>query len=226
MESTLGPGFRVHALLFDMDGTLVNSIAVVERTWTRFADRHGIDADKVLAACHGRRTSETVADFAPPGVSIAEETARIDAEELADFDGIVEVEGATKLLKSIPAGRWAVVTSADRNLANLRMAAAGLPLPQVMVTAEDVMIGKPAPDGYLAAAEALGVTPANCLVFEDAPAGIQAGNAAGAKVIAVATTLEEQDLEDQFWIRNFTSLRVGLAADGLLHVASARQITL
>ncbi|MEQ9330222.1 HAD-IA family hydrolase [Thalassobaculum sp.] len=221
MNSTTGQSFRVRALLFDMDGTLVNSIAVVERTWSRFAKRHGLDVNRVLAACHGRRTSETVAEFAPPGVSIAEETARIDAEELADFDGIVEVPGAARLLGSLPADRWAMVTSADRNLATRRMAAAGLSLPPVTITAEDVISGKPAPDGYLAAARALGVSAAECLVFEDAPAGLRAGEAAGAKVVAVATTLGEGDLVGRHWVRNFTAVRIGVVADGLFEVGLA-----
>lgn len=126
MNAKIGLSFRVRALLFDMDGTLVNSTAVVERTWTRFAERHRLDVDRVLAACHGRRTSETVAEFAPPGISVAEETARVDAEDLADIDGILEVDGAVRLLASLPADRWTLVTSADRDLAARRMAAAGL----------------------------------------------------------------------------------------------------
>lgn len=218
MNATTGQSFWVRALLFDMDGTLVDSIAVVERTWSRFAKRHGLDLDRLLAACHGRRTSETVAEFAPPGVSVAEETARIDAEELADFDGIVEVPGAARLLASLPADRWAMVTSADRNLATRRMAAAGLSLPPVTITAEDVANGKPAPDGYLAAARALGVSASECLVFEDAPAGLRAGEAAGAKVVAVTTTLGEGDLVGRHWVRDFTAVRIGVVADGLFEV--------
>lgn len=218
MTPTVGLSLRVHALLLDMDGTLVNSIAVVERTWSRFAQRHGLDVDQVLAACHGRRTSETVAEFAPPGVSVAEETARIDAEELADIDGIVEVDGAARLLASLPADRWAVVTSADRNLATRRMAAAGLPLPPVMITAEDVNNGKPAPDGYLAAGRALGVAPADCLIFEDAPAGLRAAHASGGQVVAVATTLQEADLVNETWIHDFTAVRIAVTGDRQLDV--------
>lgn len=144
---------------------------------------------------------------------------RIDAEELADIDGIVEVAGADRLLVSLPADRWAVVTSADRTLATRRMAAAGLPLPPVMITAEDVVNGKPAPDGYLAAARALGVAAEDCLIFEDAPAGTRAARASGGQVIAVATTLDEQELAGQHWIQDFSVLRVGVAADDSLDVS-------
>jgi len=183
-----GPGsaHRVRALLFDMDGTLVNSIAVVERTWRRFAARHGLDADEILAACHGRRAAETVALFARPGLDVDAETGRLTAEEIADIDGVVAIRGAAELLSALPAGSWAIVTSAGRELAMTRLTATGLIVPEVLVTAEDVADGKPAPDGYLAAARALGVAPADCMVFEDAPAGLQAGRAAGAAVVAVA----------------------------------------
>lgn len=218
MNAATGQIYRVRAILFDMDGTLVDSTAVVERTWTRFAERHGLDASEVIAACHGRRSAETVAEFVPPGVSVLRETAIIDAEEIEDVEGVVEVGGAARLLASLPVDRWALVTSADRELAMRRMAAAGLPMPPVTITAEDVVNGKPAPDGYLAAAQALGVSPADCLIFEDAPAGLQAARASGAQVIAVGTTLQERDLGSVQWIRDFTTLRVGVAAEGLIDI--------
>ena len=212
------PAYRVHALLFDMDGTLVNSIAVVERTWTRFARRHGLDVDKVIAECHGCRVSETVAKFVPRGISVAEETARVEADEVSDVEGIVEIEGAARLLAALPEGRWAVVTSATRNLASVRMAAAGLVPPPVLIAAEDIHKGKPEPDGYLAAAAALGVAPSDCLVFEDAPAGIQAGHAAGAKVVAVATAAGARYAAGFPSVRDLASLHVGMASDGRIDV--------
>lgn len=218
MTTTNGQTYRVRAILFDMDGTLVNSTAVVERTWTRFAERHDLDASEVIAACHGRRTAETVAEFVPSGVSVERETAIIDAEEVADVEGVVEVEGAAPLLASLPVDRWALVTSADRELAMRRMAAAGLPLPPVTITAEDVVNGKLAPDGFLAAAQALGVSPADCLIFEDAPAGLQAAHTSGAQVIAVGMTRPEAELVNETWIHDFTALRVRVTGDRQLDV--------
>ncbi|MFJ4195045.1 HAD family hydrolase [Pseudomonas sp. NPDC089534] len=213
MQLQTGSLISTQALLFDMDGTLVDSTAVVERTWGRFAQRHGLDLAQVLHAAHGRRTAETVAMFAPPGVDTDAETARIVAEEVADTDGIVEVPGARRFLQRLPANRWAVVTSASRELAIRRMQAAGVPIPPILITAEDVASGKPAPEGYLAAARALGVDPAHCLSFEDAPAGLQSAHAAGTRVIALATTLKAEDLRGEDWIADFHALQALDPAD-------------
>lgn len=208
-----------------MDGTLVNSIAVVERTWRRFAARHGLDADEVLTACHGRRAAETVALFAPPGLDIDAEAGRLTAEEIADTDGVVAIRGAPELLAALPAGSWAIVTSAGRDLAMTRLEATGLMLPTVLVTAEDVVDGKPAPDGYLAAARALGVAPADCIVFEDAPAGLQAGRAAGAAVVAVAGAHAPQGGGPGGWIgdriEDYNGIEVAAQPDGSLLVRIA-----
>ncbi|MEU5426477.1 HAD-IA family hydrolase [Streptomyces olivoreticuli] len=173
------------ALLFDMDGTLVDSTVVVERTWRRFAARHGLDGEEILATSHGRRTGETVARYAPPGADVAAETARLVAEEVEDVEGVVAVPGARELLAALPPERWALVTSAGRELAERRMAAAGLVLPPVVVTADDVGEGKPSPEGYLAAAAELGVSPAATIIFEDAEAGLLAAAAAGATTVVV-----------------------------------------
>lgn len=173
------------ALLFDMDGTLVDSTVVVERTWRRFAARHGLDAEAILATSHGRRTGETVAEHAPAGVDADAETARLVAEEVADVEGVVAVPGAAHLLAALAPGSWALVTSAGRELAERRMAAAGLPMPPVVVTADDVREGKPSPEGYLTAAAALGVDPAETVVFEDAEAGLRAALAARARTVVV-----------------------------------------
>lgn len=221
MASKPDAAYRVRALLFDMDGTLVDSTVVVERTWTRFARRHGLDRNEVLAACHGRRTAETVAQFASPGMDVEAETRWITDEEVADVDGVVAIAGAVALLATLPAGRWAVVTSADRRLAERRMTAAGLPIPEILIGAEDVASGKPAPDGYLAAARALRVSPAECVVFEDAPAGLQAAHACGATVLAVATTLRPEQLDGERWIPDFDGLAVTPQPDGTLHVTVA-----
>ncbi|MEU8890012.1 HAD-IA family hydrolase [Streptomyces sp. NPDC048442] len=186
---TTAPAHRVkltaEALLFDMDGTLVDSTVVVERTWRNFAHRHGLDADEILATAHGRRTGETVARYAPAGVDAAAETARLEAAEIDDVDGIVPVPGAAELLAGLPAESWAIVTSAGRELAVRRMTAAGLPLPACLVGAEDVTEGKPHPMGYLAAARTLGTAPVSAIVFEDAAAGLEAAVAAGTTPVVV-----------------------------------------
>jgi len=208
---------NVRALLLDMDGTLVDSTAVVEGTWTRFAQRHGLDSTHVLASAHGRRTEETVRLFVPKGVNIADETARIVAEELMDLDGIVAVPGALTLLQALGDAPWAVVTSASAELAKRRLLAAGLPLPAHLIAADDVSAGKPAPDGYRLAATLLGVPPSDCLAVEDAPAGLRAAQAAGCQVLAVATTLAPEVLSSEPWVNDLRALEVlGVNPDGLL----------
>lgn len=172
-------------LLFDMDGTLVDSTAAVARTWGRFAARHGLDAAEVLASAHGQRTAETVAAHAPAGTDLAAETAWLVAQDVADTDGTVAVPGAAAFLASLPADRWALVTSAGRDLAVRRMAAAGLPLPGVLVSADDVAAGKPSPEGFLKAAAMLGADPASAVVFEDAELGLLAARAAGCYPVVV-----------------------------------------
>lgn len=172
-------------LLFDMDGTIVDSTTSVVRAWSRFADRYGMDADAILSVAHGRPTVEVVAMFAPPGMDVAAEATRIEAEEIDRTDGIVEVQGAKALLESLDPARWAVVTSATRALTVKRMAATGLPHPKVLVAADDVTDGKPHPEPYLMAAEALGVDAASAVVFEDAEAGLRSALAAGTVPVVV-----------------------------------------
>ena len=178
---------RARALLFDVDGTLVDSSAVVERIWRQFARRHGLDPDEILAASHGRRTGDVVARFAPAGVDLAAETALVTAQEVDDTGGVAAVAGAGELLAGLPVDRWALVTSASRELAVRRMAMAGLGLPPVIISADDVHAGKPDPEGYLAAASRLGVPAATTVVFEDTDAGLAAARAAGAREVAVGT---------------------------------------
>jgi mannitol-1-/sugar-/sorbitol-6-phosphatase len=172
-------------LLFDMDGTLVDSTASVERAWSRFAARHGLDAAAILAVAHGRPTIEVVAEFAPAGLDAQAETDRIEAEEIDRTDGISEVPGAAALLGSLDPARWAVVTSATRALTLRRLAAVGVPLPKVLVAADDVTNGKPHPQPYLMAAKALGHEASGAVVFEDAPAGLESAKAAGAAPVVV-----------------------------------------
>ena len=188
-------GITMHdceAVLFDMDGTLVDSTAVVERHWARWAARRGVDLAAVLAISHGRPTLDTLSLIAPQWAT-AEEAAGLDTAEGEDSEGLAAVPGARELAAALPPARWAVVTSAGRTLARSRLAAAGLPLPAVLVTADDVSPGKPSPDGYLEAGRRLSVRPERCLVFEDAPVGVQAGVAAGATVVGLTTTFAVLD---------------------------------
>lgn len=206
------------AVLFDTDGTLVDSTPVVERAARAWAPRYGIDPEEYLAGAHGRRTSDRVADFLPPG-RVAEATERLDALEAADTGGIIALPGVRDLLLSMDGLAWAIVTSMDRGQFQARTAAAGIPLPEVVVTAEDVTEGKPDPSGYLLAASRLGVDPAACVVVEDAPAGIAAGRAAGATVLAVATSHAASALTDaDLVVPDLTAVR---AERGALRVRSS-----
>ncbi len=175
------------AYLFDMDGTLVDSTAVVERTWAGFSTRHGLDLDEVLAYAHGRPTASTTAHFLADAGAAADEAARLAALEEATVDGIVEIPGAAALVAGLPEDRWAVVTSAGRRLAERRLDAAGVPRPAVLVTADDVTRPKPDPEGYLLAARLLGVAADACVAFEDSEAGVRAAVASGARTVVVGT---------------------------------------
>ena len=176
------------AFLFDMDGTILSSIAAAERVWAGWAARHGLDVAAFLPTIHGRRSVETVRQLGLPGVDAQAEADEITRLEIDDVAGIEAIDGAAAFLAALPAGRWAIVTSAPRALALRRIEAAGLPLPAVIVTSEDVVNGKPAPDCFRLAARQLGVQVEQCLVFEDAPAGIAAAEAAGAAVVVITAT--------------------------------------
>ncbi|WP_426975998.1 HAD-IA family hydrolase [Pseudarthrobacter sp. O4] len=173
------------AILFDMDGTLVDSTAVVERTWRNFAAIHDLDAKTVIGHAHGRPTAETVSFFIGNPEVAESETARITQAESIDTEGVTEIPGAAAVLEALADQKWAVVTSAGTNVARARMKACGLVLPKVFVTVEDINVGKPHPEGYLLACTRLGVEPQRCLVFEDAGPGIAAGLASGASVVVV-----------------------------------------
>ncbi|MFD5845420.1 HAD-IA family hydrolase [Streptomyces chartreusis] len=179
------PQLRAAALLFDMDGTLVDSTALVESTWAGFCARHGTDLAEVLAFAHGRPTRETVSHFVPDPDLAAAETRRLVALEESETSGITEIPGARAFLAALPRDSWAVVTSAGRRLAEVRLAAAGLPLPEIMVSADEVVHGKPHPEGYLRAAALLGVEPADTIVFEDSDAGVRAALASGARTVVI-----------------------------------------
>lgn len=186
------------ALLLDADGTLVDSTAAVERTWRVWAAEYGVEAEAVLRVCHGRRSEETIAQFVR-AEEVERAVARLDELELMDLDGIAPCPGADELLAELHGVHrtpWAVVTSCTVPLVTTRMRAAGLPLPEVLVTAEDVAAGKPDPEGYRLAAQRLGVPAGRSVVVEDAPAGVRAGRAAGAAVAAVTTTHPAEELAE------------------------------
>ncbi|SPM36028.1 Beta-phosphoglucomutase or related phosphatase, HAD superfamily [Mycobacterium rhizamassiliense] len=187
---------RGKRILFDIDGTLIDSTATVEQSWRTWAKEYGVDYEEVLKVCHGRRTEDTVARFVGPHDLVAATARQLALQELADFDGVLELPGARRLLDALPHSLWAAVTSGPRSLMAARLAAAGLPAPKLLIGAEDVSNGKPNPESYLKAAAALGVEAHECLVVEDAPAGVGAGRAAGAQVLAVTTTHRAAELAD------------------------------
>ncbi len=194
-EGFHGVVFEPRAVLSDLDGVLVDSGAEIEGTWRRFAARHGLDAERVLAESHGRRSIDLIRLVAPH-LDAEAEAARVEQEEIETARGLQALPGARELVESVPADRFAIVTSGTRPLAEARLRAAGIPVPEVLVTAEQVERGKPDPSGYLRAAALLGVEPAHSLVLEDAPAGVEAGLAAGMTVIGVLTTHDESALRN------------------------------
>jgi mannitol-1-/sugar-/sorbitol-6-phosphatase len=178
---------EVEAVLTDLDGVLVDSTTAVEHAWRRWAEQAGVDWTSLAAGLHGVRAADTIARFVPH-TEVAAHTARLDALELEAVHGSEPVPGARALVASLPPDRWAVVTSGNRRLARARLAHAGYLEPIALITADDVVAGKPHPEGYLAAAATLGVDPSRCVVLEDAPAGVDAARSAGATVIAVTTS--------------------------------------
>lgn len=212
------PTFSCAAILFDLDGVLCDSTRQVDREWREWAARKGVDGDAVMAIAHGVRTIEVIRRVAPRLDAEAEADA-IENHEASDQTGVVVMPGAVDLVRSIPLGRWGVVTSGTRLLAQNRLRHCGLPVPEVLVTSDDVANGKPHPEPYLKGAQQMGLAPAECLVIEDAPAGIQAARAAGMKVIGMASTYEAEKLrEADAVVRAFSGIRVSLNGTGKLTV--------
>jgi len=175
------------AILFDLDGVLVDSTECVERTWRNWAARHGLDPDRVLQVAHGRRTMETVPLVAPHLV-VADEVAALEEVDAHTTEGVYEIPGARELLERLPSDAWAIVTSGVRSVATFRIRYTGLPMPRVLVCADEISRGKPDPEGYLTAAARLGRAPVDCVVIEDTPAGLEAAHAAGMRSIGIAGT--------------------------------------
>jgi sugar-phosphatase len=189
------------ALLFDMDGVLVDSTPAVARVWTTWALKHGFQPAEVVRRAHGRPSITTIRELLPSADHHAEDQ-EIERAEIEDVADIVALPGASQLLEALPPGSFAVVTSATRALATVRLQAAGFAIPKLLITASDIQRGKPHPEPYLRGAAALNLPPTDCVVIEDAPAGVVSGKAAGARVLALRTTSNDFELftADADWI--------------------------
>ena len=205
------------ALLFDLDGVLIDSTPAVARVWTRWAAEHGFDPETVVHKAHGRPSRITIRELLPNS-DIDREDREVERWEMEDLDGVVLLPGAGQLLNSLPPERWTIATSCTRALAEVRLRAAGLPIPKTMITSSDVKIGKPDPEPYLKAAAKLGFAASDCVVVEDAASGVRAGKAAGARVIAFLTTMTRRDLEDagaDWIVQNCADVAASNHGDGL-----------
>jgi sugar-phosphatase len=213
--------FSAKAILFDMDGVLMDSTPSVERVWRSWALTRGLDPDNVIAQAHGRRSIETIRAVAPQ-LHAEKENVVVERMEIDDKEGVTALPGAAELIAHLPDDRFAIVTSATRPLAVARLGYAGLPIPRHMVTAEDVVHGKPSPDPFLKGAALLGFPPADCLVFEDTPAGIASARAAGMQTVALQTTYPPEQLQAaQAIVLNLADVKAKLREDNIiLEVAS------
>jgi sugar-phosphatase len=214
---------RCQAILFDMDGVLVDSTHAVARVWSKWARARGFNPEEVVRAAHGRPSVDTVRDYLPHADAHAEDR-EVERQEIEDLEGVVAIPGAVALVNGLPGGRWTVVTSATRALAEVRLRAAGIPVPSTMITSGDISRGKPDPEPYLKAAARLGYPAADCVVVEDAPAGIRAGKSAGARVISFPTTSNRVQLEQagaDWIVRNCAD--IATAFDGTALTFSLRE---
>ena len=211
---------RCSGVLFDLDGVLIDSTPAVTLVWRRWALEHGFDPEEVVARVHGRPSLTTIREYLP-NADHAGENQEIEHREIQDADGIIPLPGARELLLRLPATRWTIATSCTRRLAEVRLRAAGLPVPERLVTSTDVTMGKPHPEPFLKAAAKLGFTGPECIVMEDVPAGIRAGKAAGAKVIALRTTVADAELRHagaDFIVNNCAGVGLAHSAEGLTFV--------
>lgn len=213
-DTAVRQNLSVAALLFDMDGTLVDSTVAVERIWREWCAEHGVDFPTLMATAHGRRSQDTIERFIESGVDAATASVEFTAREMSAADGVRPIRGAHDLLTSLPEDRWTIVTSASRRLAELRLEQAGLKIPQTMVTADDVEHGKPAPDGYLLAARRLGIEPSDCLVLEDAMLGHEAARRAGMASLNVMS-VPHASSHPTAWLDDLSQLVVSIGAGGM-----------
>ena len=210
-------------ILFDMDGVLVDSTAAVARVWKKWAAQHGFDPKHVAHMAHGRPSITTIRELLPDANYEAENRI-VEQAEIDDVEGVCACAGAADLLASLPPDRWALVTSSTRPLAEVRLRTGGHAKPKHIITSSDIVHGKPHPEPFLKAAAMLNVAPGDCVVVEDAPAGIQAGRAAGCRVLALRTTMSDEVLARAHpdWIADScAALRVVSFTNGKLHLAIA-----
>lgn len=207
------------AIIFDLDGVLVDSNPIVERHWKQWAERQGIPYEEIAAIHHGRPTVEIIREVAPH-LDARKEAERKESREATDTDGLTAFDGAEALVGGLSDDQWTIATSGRRRKATRRLAHVGLPLPETLVTADDIEHGKPAPDPYLLAAKNLGVAPEHCLVLEDAPAGVESARRAGAKVLAVASTNPPTALaKADVVVRRLNDVSIESDREGCLRVA-------
>ena len=214
------------AVLFDLDGVLIDSTPAVTRVWRQWAMEHGFDPEQVVARVHGRPSLATVREYLPTADQAAE-NREIERREIEDADGIITLPGARELLLQLPAKRWTIATSCTRSLAEVRLRAAGLPVPERIVTSTEVTLGKPHPEPFLKAAAKLGFPASECVVVEDVAAGIRAGKAAGATVIAFRTTVEEPELRRagaDFILNNCADISAAPNAEGLTLILNGTRV--
>ncbi len=193
----------IDAFLFDMDGTLITSTKAVERCWRAWAQRHNLDVSHVLETIHGRPARDSIKLLAPRA-NLEEEAAWMLSMELSDDVGVSPIDGAKEFLRSLEGFPWAIVTSADRVLAEYRLNLCQMPMPKILISVDDVATGKPHPEGYLKAAALLGCSADRCLVLEDTPAGLAAGRAAGAKLIGLTTTFPDDVLKTEWTMKDYS----------------------
>jgi mannitol-1-/sugar-/sorbitol-6-phosphatase len=203
-------------LLFDLDGVLIDSTPAVARVWSKWALAHGFDPEETVRKAHGRPSLATIKDLLPNAVDPIAENQVVLSGEIEDTEGVVPLPGVCDFLTALPPDRWALVTSCAKPLARVRLEAAGIPIPERMITSDDVRHGKPDPEPYVKGSALLGLPPSECLVFEDAPAGIRAGKAAGARVVALPTSSSESELKSAGadWILPGYSRLTLLSANG------------
>jgi mannitol-1-/sugar-/sorbitol-6-phosphatase len=211
---------QCNALLFDLDGVLIDSTPAVARVWHRWALEHGFDPERVVKIAHGRPSRTTIHELLP-SADIDREDRGVEQMEIEDLEGVVPLPGTRRLLDSLPPDRWAIATSCTRPLAEVRLRAAGLDIPKTMITSSDVRRGKPDPEPYLKAAATLNYSPSDCVVIEDAPAGILSGKNAGARVIAFPTTMTRSEIQiagPDFIVRNCEDISARVGAIGVLQL--------
>lgn len=211
---------RCKGILFDMDGTLVDSSAVIERAWKWWSARHSIELAQIMAVQQGRPNRDVLKEFAPQ-LDIDEEAALFLKFEEEDIEDVVAIPGANAAVEAAQIGKWGVITSANRSLAEIRLRATGFPIPEVFVSADEIHCGKPDPECYLLGAEGLGLHPRDCIVFEDAMAGVRAGHAAGMRVVGVMTNLSAPDLRADVHVPDFRSVTIARDTAGEFQIQIA-----